>query len=831
MWGKVMLWMVVVGFLQACPARGQAAKALDTADYRLWGTLRNGAISETGKWTAYSVSYESGADTLFLRRTGKEKAIAIPKGEGSLFIGDRYHACLADGAFELCDLESGRKWTEPNVARFVAAASGKRLVLLYGPGPKAKSLEIRTPGGATIKAVPNVRGFWPNDRRDRIAYGTAGPDGVHLYDLPLDGEGAEQVIASDTAGTYENVRWDREGSKLAFIHRRGNSGTVHFFDAASRMHRACPVDEADGKLDSRFAKDLMVFPDGKRVFYTLKKAETPVPAELPDIWNTADRQLRSNTDPDGSERRWVCWEPDTGRRAIIGSDDLPGVAFTGVSRYILNFGSAAYMPTTKHYADRDGYVLDLATGVSALLEKQLSGATQHLRIAPVGTYVAYFARERWFAYDMEKGTRTDLSAAVGRTGKVAAQEVQFAAWVQDGRSCLFHDEFDIWEMALGGAPPKRLTVGRENGTVYRLYGEPSTVGASGFTVKFRSTDFASSGLAKYENGKMTVLAAGNAKFSGLLPAAKGGVFSYLSERFDKPPALWRGKAGRAGLLYESNAHAKRFEWGKPVRVGYTVGGKALKGILYRPPGYTAGKQYPMVVLVYERQGHLLYAYDNPSLHNNYGFNLPHLLSQGYTVLLPDIDSRMGEPGRSALECTVAAVQAALATGAVDRDRIGLMGHSFGGYETNYIITQTGLFRCAVSGDAVTDYVSLYLSEDKTFHHVSYWRFEADQRRMGVPFYEDRERYIANSPVQYADRIRTPLLQFTGARDTQVDPSQSFELHLALRRLGKENILLVYPGEGHILASKRNQADLTLKVCDWFAWHLKDGNRPSWAIPR
>ena len=181
---------------------------------------------------------------------------------------------------------------------------------------------------------------------------------------------------------------------------------------------------------------------------------------------------------------------------------------------------------------------------------------------------------------------------------------------------------------------------------------------------------------------------------------------------------------------------------------------------------------------------------------------------------------MRQTGESAKKCVLAAVDAVLLKYNVDPNRIGLTGHSFGGFETDYIIAKTDRFAAAVSGAAVTNLVSGYLYYNTNSASPNFWRFENHQQRMGKSLFEDLSSYLRNSPVLQAEGVNTPLLAWTGEEDKQVYYFQSIEYYLALRRLNKEHTLLIYPGESHTIIDKKNQADLTKRIEAWFAKYLK-----------
>lgn len=142
-----------------------------------------------------------------------------------------------------------------------------------------------------------------------------------------------------------------------------------------------------------------------------------------------------------------------------------------------------------------------------------------------------------------------------------------------------------------------------------------------------------------------------------------------------------------------------------------------------------------------------------------------------------------------------------------------------------------MFRAAASGASITDLTSSYLSLGMNYSRPEFWRFENDQTRMGKPLYEDLKGYAENSPVMHAAKIKTPLLAYAGGKDGQVNKNQSMELYMALRRLGREHVMLVYPEEEHVLHRFGNQEDLTERLLQWFAHHLKDDLVQPWMVPK
>src|SRR5262249_8868773 len=138
---------------------------------------------------------------------------------------------------------------------------------------------------------------------------------------------------------------------------------------------------------------------------------------------------------------------------------------------------------------------------------------------------------------------------------------------------------------------------------------------------------------------------------------------------------------------DANPQQEKIAWSSGSRlVDYTgAKGQKLQAALFLPAGYESGKRYPTIVYIYEKLSQGLNRYPQPSVR---GFDVAYYTSNGYAVLMPDIVYQVNDPGRSAVWCVLPALEAAVATGVVDKDRVGLHGHSWGGYQTAFLITQT-----------------------------------------------------------------------------------------------------------------------------------------------
>lgn len=284
--------------------------------------------------------------------------------------------------------------------------------------------------------------------------------------------------------------------------------------------------------------------------------------------------------------------------------------------------------------------------------------------------------------------------------------------------------------------------------------------------------------------------------------------------------LWIAEPGQKNSrqLTHSNPVFEQYVLGEPRMIEWlNDDGVKRRGAVLLPAGYEEQKHYPVIVWVY----------GSNKLSNEidkFGFGLRtnmHLLAtRGYVVFFPDSSVSVGTPMLDIAKNILPGINKLIEMGIADPERLGVAGHSYGGYTTLALIAQTNRFKAAVWSAGISDLVSYYgskMSESGTSEAVA-WA-EDSQGSMGGSPWEYRERYIENSPIFYLDRIQTPLLLLHGDLDP-VPASQADEVFIGLRRLGKEVEYAKYAGEGHGFILYANQVDYWKRLIAWLDNHLK-----------
>ena len=409
-------------------------------------------------------------------------------------------------------------------------------------------------------------------------------------------------------------------------------------------------------------------------------------------------------------------------------------------------------------------------------------------------------------------------------------------WVKDGVSVFLSDNWDVWNVPVHGGGGVNLTVnGKKEGIRYqrriRLDPEEKGIDLSG-SVYFSAYEewTKKAGVARVDRGKpgVKMLLWDDAAFSRLLKAKSADVFLYTKETNKDYPDYYATDHSfqKARRMTEANPQQKEYLWSSgAVLVDYeNVSGEKLQGALFLPANYEKGKSYPTVVEIYRNFSNRLNSYQTPRAN---GFSVSVYTNWGYAALLPDSVYREGEPGISALECVVPAVEAAVATGVVDKNNVAIHGGSFGGYETCFLITQTDIFKCAMARAPFTNLISMYSSMYWNRGFANQPIFEGPSGHAKGGYWDNLEIFIRNSPVHNAKNVKTPLLIMHNDKDGACDWNQGIEYFNTLRRLRMPVVMLQYKGEGHGLRKLPNQLDYTVRMSEFFDHYLKGKPAPKW----
>lgn len=580
---------------------------------------------------------------------------------------------------------------------------------------------------------------------------------------------------------------------------------------------------------------------------TTKKAPVAAPKKedklaAVDVWHWKDKEIQPRqkiTYAQDKERSFqAVWNPSTGKYYQLANDSTPGALMGANQHHALLPTDKKYKPAFKEdYADY--YIMNVRTGEKKLFGEKIVQAFGHApQLSPEGRFVFYYKDKHWFTYNTATGATVNLTHNVTETFEnykddhpAVKPPFGYGGWMKGDKEVLLYDEFDIYAAKPDGKGIRKLTDGRKDEIVHRITRveteDPYHDDAKPLFVTLYGDKSKFSGYGKIEKGKFSRLVYEDVTLYGLNKAKDADVFSYVKMNYDRSPELYitKGFQGEEKIA-STNPQQKDYKWGKSELVSFTnKKGKKMQGALFYPADYQPGKKYPMVVYIYETLSNTVHYYTPPSRRSAY--NTTNFTTGGYFIFRPDIVYDINDPGMSAVDCVVPAVEEVLKTGMIDKDKVGLMGHSWGAYQTSFIITQTDLFKAACAGAPLTNLISMSLA--------IYWNsgfpdqkiFETSQGRFDGPWYERMQEHMRNSPIYQAANIKAPLLVAFGDKDGAVDWHQGIEMYGTMRRMEKPHVMLVYADENHGLAKKENQIDYQQRQREWFDHYLLGKPAPKW----
>ncbi len=511
----------------------------------------------------------------------------------------------------------------------------------------------------------------------------------------------------------------------------------------------------------------------------------------------------------------------------------------------------------------DYYAIDLKTGAKKLIWKKR--ATGIGAPSPDGTKALMWGADGHYwvlnlaTLDSVNITRTVATSFVDREDdhyNILPRAIPARGWSKDGNAVLLSDNWDIWQVPVSGSGRAvNLTGDGKRAQIrYRQFynwGDESTTTAAGgggfgfFGGPAAPIDLSKplfigtygewtkkEGVSRVDPGTPGAksILFEDARFA-ITKAKKADTYAFSRQTFTEFPDFWvsGGDFKNPQRLTNANPQVKELAMSSGTRlINYTSEkGDKLQAAMYLPADFDPKKKYPMLVTIYEKRSQNKNGFVNPSETQTPSARM--YTSRGYIVLDPDIVYKINDPGMSAVWSVVPATKAAIATGFVDEANVGLWGHSWGGYQTAFLVTQTNIFKSAIAGAALTDMVSMYSSVYWNTGGSNQAIFESSQGRFKGNFIDNYDAYIRNSPAFHANKQKTPLILLHNDKDGAVDFNQGITHFNTLRQLGKDVILLEYVGENHGLARPVNQKDYAQRQAEWFDHYLMGKPAPEWMV--
>jgi dipeptidyl aminopeptidase/acylaminoacyl peptidase len=804
---------------------------LDTATWDNWPIVGPAAITDDGNYVVYTINHQpKGSATLVFKAVNNEWEKQIPFVHDYRMISKNRVVFKRHDTLTIYDLDK-------QVERFFKEVTD------YNIQSSNKSEWICYQKTDTTLNVYNIKTNLQTQFKGVLSYLVVGNSTLllkrknGLYKAAFDGR-LQQLIYE---GEFENLIADRDGKQIAFVTGIENQIKVNYYNNFTGKIQS--IDSLISGIDSNLTIDRLerFSYDGSRIFFYVKqKQRTQMKKKqlAADIWSYTDLTLLPKRDSNSRQTPYYAVH-DLKKKTSLQLQFRNDVVFIVNNQVNDTFLFTRFVKGNdlernwNENARIQYHCLNTINGVQTPIEFTPAS------VSPDGTKVIGYNKDfqQMSCYNLYSKSLLNITNAlpiplVDNDDDIpanASRSLSFAGWVSN-KEVLIYDRFDIWLLDLQGTKkPYCITKmqGRRSNITFRLI-TFKTLNFNWKNAVLSAYDWSSknNGFYQINNKRLTKLTMGPYFFT-LNNSVDVPIF-YPAKALNTNIFLVRRESCKESQNYYITSDFKAFKqvskvnpeiqynWLSSELIKFPLnGGKQIDGILYKPENFDSTRKYPMVIHFYEKKSQFKNVYHTPHGSGD-EINIPWLASQGYLVFTPDIYYTKGKPGESALNSIVSAAKFLSSKSFVDIKKIGIMGHSFGGFETNYIITHSDLFAAAVSSAGISDLISDYS------YPMNQMLLEISQLRMGNTLWGDKAGYLENTPILCADKITTPLLLFHNKSDTAVPFNQSVEFFTALRRLNKMVWLIQYDGEGHSVSSRENIYDRTIKIDQFFNYFL-NGN--------
>lgn len=702
-------------------------------------------------------------------------------------------------------------------------------------------------------------------------------NGLYAFDL----NGKETITVQQIeSGLFGNITWEPKSSKLAFTSASYDS-SFHETDAdlmlwTSRNQKLETLVSADDTGDEfvlRSRNRLTFTNDGNRLFFGLmdrdmvaldqKEEKSDEEEEIDiydiesivdgrglDIWHGDDPLIKTHEIQTWNRRKNHLYTAvyHFGRRANwvqLADKTVPDVSISHNANVILGYSNLPYqIERTWDGTYRDWYVIDLITGNKSQFSTKLGSFVQ---LSPGGKFATVYQNKHWRLYDIKSDKFLNLTEGIDTPfynedhdypSDVPGYGV--AGWTAKDASVLIYDKFDIWKIDTKSGNATNITggKGRAENRIFRIERLENNWDAFSAKEELLLTSYHDLNKnfgfysTRINDSAVKPLLEEDKKFTFVEKAENSDAILYKREAYDEFPNLWIASDHTFKEVDQhTNFHmdlSEKWNWGKAELVDWlSTDGTYMQGVVIKPDNYDPNKRYPIMTYYYRFFTNRLHDFNEPRTNHRPVF--AQYVSDEYVVFLPDVRFEIGRPGFAATKSVVPGIQKLVELGIADPDKLGLHGHSWSGYQTAFIVTQTDIFDAAVSGAPVSNMTSAYGGIRWASGLARSFQYEKTQSRIGESLVEAPLKYVENSPVFYADQITTPMLIQHGDDDGAVPWYQSIEMYLAMRRYDKDVIFLQYHGEPHHLQRFENKLDYAIRMKEYFDYYLKGEGEPEWII--
>lgn len=777
------------------------------------------AVSKDKKWIAFRKFYLGNSDTIIVKKTVNNNASQLKFSgftSSAFFIGKKAIILHGNKKAVYKNLQNGHLYEYKDVKKISFIKEKDQYYIL----DHLKNLKSYNQEGGMIFQTSNVTDMYvPDSEGDLYAHQIDGNRNdivkisgnrlTRLYSTPNSIKSFESFT---TSGKIILTELDKDSKKIITVIDK-NTGS--FWKTKLTFDRN----------DRLIIKELGA---NKGLFVTAIKRM--INTDKSEAWYSNKANLIESEKGLTLQPCTFIWKYEDNEVVTIPKNDFSVMIPSQNSDYLLAFKQEVQGDLINFFYDLDFSIFNIKTSQFQYIDR-VKGSEMY--ISPQGKYLIYpNIKDQWVLFNLYTFTKTYIGSNEIKN-PVFSKNNEFILFETTGGILKYHLQTDTKEkIALGPDKIEIVNSKRESlvtDSFYRIY-QTILNSNSKILLKITGEKYNTTSYKLLKNNKIeNVIESSTNRITNLDYDQNIGKIFAVEENDNLPPQIFTVdlvKKVRQDIFNVSINNKIKREFVDFL----STDGKSIKSVLYFPLDFAAEKKYPMVVHIYEQQFRNLNKYVFPGLgiRNPLGFDLYALLKKGYFVYFPDILPESVGPGLSALQCVYNALDAVKTNKNINHNKIGLIGHSFGGYETNFIATYSNRFAAYISGAGHSDIIKAYYAYNYNFNIPYYFQFETGIYNMKTSYSSNKKLYADNNPIYYVENVTAPIFLWAGKNDKNVPWDHTLGFFTALKRNNKKTIALLFPERTHDLQSGTPEsAELYQKMLDWWDYYLKDETDKAW----
>lgn len=835
-------------------------------------------VSNDGKY----IVYIEGSHVILLNINSMRRITLGTSVQGLFFSSDSKQLYYKiDRGLAIFDLKREIQDVIKDVKSFDKICYGGKDWIIYQTNTTPSKTIIKCISTGADKEFKNIEKYFFEENKPFFLFWCKGENSggvaeLQCYDLQV---GKIYNIYNSTNSSDLSIKIDSKCQQITILLNWGNDKKLLFYKAGDPAASTIPLPE-NSQSDRLLINQAVRFSlDGEMIFVNFKEAPSDKKKKYPanvDVWSYKDPILQSRQlhtlNSSGSflfsyslvKKLWSLLAVPG--ETVLGlpnteNDSDPKIKDDYCMVFTKSEGDIETEWFWNKTAKYSAYLVFTKDGARTLIKDNLVNDRQqyHFVVNPNNTYLLYYdANERnYFSYEIATRRTRNLTANIDAkwagTDPDVYRSILYDCYgigtFPDPQHVFIYDRTDIWKIDLSGLEkPKNLTYleGAGHKIIFRILENRRSAKSE----KINGLILSAFNLETKEDGFYSLMLDGKslphklsqepALFSGTSESKSVGTFPAIKAKSAQKYIATRQTENEVPNLYITTdfisfkrltnyAPQNMYNWMTTELIHWNKpDGSMGQGILYKPENFDPSKKYPLIFRYYEKHSSDLHAFRYPNYSYSGEIDISYYVSNGYLVFSPDIDFTIGKPGESVYNTIVSAAEYLSTLPFVNAKKMGINGHSRGGWETNYLITHTDIFAIAVEGAGLTNYISMYsgIRSNGTSRNDG---MEVISQRIGATLWDKPQRYIDNSPIFFANKVTTPLLIIHNKGDEDIPFTEGIEFFNSLRRLGKKAWMLQYDNEGHLTLDPAARQDLTIRMKQFFDFYLMDKPAPKWML--